>query len=170
MNPMPPHSLWPDPDALGPMTDLYELTMMAGYYTAGMAGQRATFELFVRRMPDRRAFLVFAGLEQAIGDLLKLAFSPDQVESIRRWPQFRHVDETVLDAIAMLRFDGDIWSVPEGTIVFPGETLVRVTAPLPQAQWVETHLLASLGYPTLVASKAARLVAAAAGRDRKSVV
>jgi nicotinate phosphoribosyltransferase len=165
MNPMPPHSLWPNPDALGPMTDLYELTMMAGYYVAGMANQRATFELFVRKMPDRRAFLVFAGLEQAIGDLLTLAFSPDQVESIRRWPQFRHVDETVMDAIALLRFDGDVWSVPEGTVVFPGETLLRVTAPLPQAQWVETHLLASLGYPTLVASKAARVVGAAAGRS-----
>jgi nicotinate phosphoribosyltransferase len=165
MNPMAPHSLWPDPDALGPMTDLYELTMMAGYYAAGMAGQRATFELFVRKMPDRRAFLVFAGLEQAIGDLLKLAFSPDQVASIRGWPQFRHVDETVMDAIAMLTFEGDVWSVPEGTVVFPGETLVRVTAPLPQAQWVETHLLASLAYPTLVASKAARVVAAAAGRS-----
>ena len=93
MNPVPPVSLWPDPDALGPMTDLYELTMMAGYYSAGMASQRATFELFVRKMPDHRAYLVFAGLEQAIGDLLKLAFSPEQIESIRRWPEFRHVDQ-----------------------------------------------------------------------------
>ena len=165
MNPVPPVSLWPDPDALGPMTDLYELTMMAGYYSAGMASQRATFELFVRKMPDHRAYLVFAGLEQAIGDLLKLAFSPEQIESIRRWPEFRHVDETVMDTLATLRFEGDVWSVPEGTVVFPGETLVRVTAPLPQAQWVETHLLASLAYPTLVASKAARVVAAAAGRS-----
>jgi nicotinate phosphoribosyltransferase len=165
MKPVPPVSLWPDPDALGPLTDLYELTMMAGYYSAGMASERATFELFVRKMPARRAYLVFAGLEQAIGDLLKLAFSPDQIESIRRWPEFRHVDVTVMDALALLRFEGDVWSVPEGTVVFPGETLLRVTAPLPQAQWVETHLLASLAYPTLVASKAARVVAAAAGRS-----
>ena len=130
-----------------------------------MAGQRATFELFVRKMPDHRAYLVFAGLEQAIGDLLKLAFSPEQIEAIRRWPEFRHVDQAVMDALAALRFEGDVWSVPEGTVVFPGETLLRVTAPLPQAQWVETHLLASLAYPTLVASKAARMVAAAAGRS-----
>jgi nicotinate phosphoribosyltransferase len=164
MNPVPPVSLWPDPDALGPMTDLYELTMMAGYFSAGMASQRATFELFVRKMPDHRAYLVFAGLEQAIGDLLRLAFSPEQIESIRRWPQFRQIDESMMDAIATLKFEGDVWSVPEGTVVFPGETLLRVTAPLPQAQWVETHLLASLAYPTLVASKAARVVSAAPGR------
>ena len=165
MNPKPPVSLWPDPKALGPMTDLYELTMMAGYYSAGMANQRATFELFVRKMPDHRAYLVFAGLEQAIGDLLDLAFSREQIESIRLWPEFRQVDKKVMDSLATIRFEGDVWSVPEGTVVFPGEPLVRVTAPLPQAQWVETHLLASLGYPTLVASKAARVVAAAAGRS-----
>ena len=70
----PPVSLWPDPNALGPVTDLYELTMAVGYLASGMADQRATFELFVRRMPPNRAYLVFAGLEQAIGDLLRLAF------------------------------------------------------------------------------------------------
>src|SRR5208337_2978435 len=69
-NPQPPVSLWPDRRALGPITDLYQLTMMAGYLAAGMAGKRATFELFVRRMPPHRAYLVFAGLEPAIGDLL----------------------------------------------------------------------------------------------------
>jgi nicotinate phosphoribosyltransferase len=165
MRPDPPVSLWPDSEALGPMTDLYELTMMAGYYSSGMANRRATFELFVRKMPNHRAYMVFAGLEQAIGDLLALAFSSEQIDSIKRWPQFRHVDETVMDTLATLRFQGDLWSVPEGTVVFPGETLVRVTAPLPQAQWVETHLLASLAYPTLVASKAARVVTAATGRS-----
>ena len=110
------------------------------------------------RCPTDRAYLVFAGLEQAIGDLLKLAFSPEQIEAIRQWPEFRQVDPAVMDSLASLRFEGDVWSVPEGTVVFPGETLLRVTAPLPQAQWVETHLLASLAYPTLVASKAARMV------------
>lgn len=165
MSPAPPVSLWPEPGALGTMTDLYELTMMAGYYTTGMASQRATFELFVRKMPDHRAFMVFAGLEQAIGDLLALAFSSEQIDSIRCWPEFRHIDGKVMDTLASLRFEGDVWSVPEGTVVFPGETLVRVTAPLPQAQWVETHLLASLAYPTLVASKAARVVAAAGERS-----
>jgi nicotinate phosphoribosyltransferase len=164
MNPQPPVSLWPDRRALGPITDLYQLTMMAGYHASGMAAKRATFELFVRRMPPHRAYLVFAGLEQAIGDLLALAFAADQIEGIRGFPAFAHVDPRFFTMLGSLRFEGDVWAVPEGTIVFPGETLLRVTAPLPQAQWVETFLLASLSYPTLVASKAARVVTAAKGR------
>jgi nicotinate phosphoribosyltransferase len=165
MNPEPPVSLWPDPKALGPLTDLYELTMMAGYFASGMADLSATFELFVRKMPKGRAYLVFAGLEQVIGDLLDLAFAPEQIETIRCWPMFRRLDPSIIDALASIRFEGDVWSVPEGTVAFAGETLLRVRAPLPQAQWVETHLLASLGYPTLVASKAARVVAAAGNRS-----
>ncbi len=78
MSPEPPVSLWPDPLALGTLTDLYELTMMAGYDAAGMAEKHATFELFVRKMPAGRAYLVFAGLEQAVGDLLNLAFAPSR--------------------------------------------------------------------------------------------
>lgn len=164
MQPEPPVSLWPEPAALGPATDLYEITMMAGYAAAGLARSRAVFELFVRRLPAGRAYLVFAGLEQALGDLQKLAFSRDQVDAIRRWPQFAHIDQAWFDALPDLRFEGDVWSVPEGTVVFAGEPLVRIEAALPQAQWVETFLIASLGYPTLVASKAARIVEAAAGR------
>ncbi len=164
MKPVPPVSLWPDPEALGPLTDVYELTMMAGYHAAGKAGQTASFELFARRMPQGRAFLVFAGLEQAIGDLLRLAFDPEQIDAIRGWPAFQHVEPWVMDKLAGARFEGSVSSVPEGTVVFAGETLLRVEATLPQAQWVETHLLASLAYPTLVASKAARVVAAAGGR------
>lgn len=160
----PPVSLWPAPEALGPVTDLYQLTMMAGYAASGMDRARATFELFVRRLPPGRSYLVFAGLEQAVGDLLRLAFSREQVEAIRRWPAFDRVDPGFFDALPELRFEGDVWAIPEGTVVFAGEPLLRVEAPLPQAQWVETILLASLGYPTLVASKAARVTEAAAGR------
>ena len=115
-------------------------------------------------MPANRAYLVFAGLEQVIGDLLRLAFSPEQIEAIRSLPAFEAVDLSIMEWLASQRFEGDVWSVPEGTVVFPGETLLRVTAPLPQAQWVETLLVASLAYPTLVASKAARVVTAAGGR------
>lgn len=164
MSHKPPVSLWPDPNALGPVTDLYELTMMVGYLSSGMAGKQASFELFVRKMPPNRAYLVFAGLEQAVGDLLRLAFSPEQVEALRGWPVFRNVPGEAMDALAAMRFEGDVWAIPEGTVVFPGETLLRVTAPLPQAQWVETYLVASLAYPTLVASKAARIVSVAGGR------
>jgi nicotinate phosphoribosyltransferase len=163
-NPKAPVSLWPDRQALGPITDLYQLTMMAGYLASGMADKRATFELFVRRMPPHRSYLVFAGLEQAIGDLVTLAFSTDQIEGIRRFPAFAQTDPAFFTMLGSLRFQGDVWAIPEGTIVFPGETLLRVSAPLPQAQWVETFLLASLSYPTLVASKAARAVTAAQGR------
>ena len=130
--------------------------------------RRRRFELFVRKMPPGRAFLVFAGLEQAIGDLLALAFDPDQIAEIRQWPAFRGVAAEVMDKVAATRFEGDVYAVPEGTVVFPGETLLRVVAPLPQAQWVETHLLASLAYPTLVASKAARIVQPRQGEGRSS--
>jgi len=160
-----PQSLWPDPRHLGPITDLYQLTMMAGYAASGMNDQRATFELFVRRLPAGRSYLVFAGLEQAIGDLLRLAFSDDQAAYLRSLPAFAHVPDAFFAALPYLRFQGDVWSVPEGTVVFAGETLLRVEAPLAQAQWVETYLLASLNYPTLVATKAARIVAAASGRS-----
>ncbi len=160
----PAVSLRPDPNALGPVTDLYQLTMMAGYAAAGLEHARATFEVFVRRLPSRRAYLVFAGLEQAVADLTRLAFSTAQVEAIRKLPNFAGVAPSFFDTLADLRFRGDLWAVPEGSVVFAGEPIVRVVAPLPQAQWVETYLLASLGYPTLVASKAARVVRAAAGR------
>ncbi len=160
----PPVSLWPDPEALGPVTDLYQLTMMAGYAAEGMDRARATFELFVRRLPPGRSFLIFAGLEQAVGDLLRLAFTREQAEAIRLLPAFDGVDPDFFDKLPDLRFEGDLWAIPEGTVVFAGEPLLRVQALLPEAQWVETILLASLGYPTLVASKAARVVEAAAGR------
>lgn len=164
MMPDPPVSLWPDPEALGALTDLYQITMMAGYAATGREEDRATFELFVRRLPEGRAFLVFVGLEQAVGDLLRLRFSPDQVEKIRALPAFSGVHRAFFDRLTSFRFEGDLWAAPEGTVVFAGEPLIRVEAALSQAQWIETFLLASMGYPTLVASKAARIVEAAGNR------
>jgi nicotinate phosphoribosyltransferase len=146
------------------VTDLYQLTMMAGYHALGKTNQHAVFEMFVRKMPPNRSYLVFAGLEQAIGDLLRLGFSNDQVESLRRWPVFAKVDPSFFDWLQTLRFAGNVWAMPEGTVFFPGEPIIRIEASLAQAQWVETFLLASVGFPTLVASKAARVVQAAAGR------
>ncbi len=162
--PDPPVSLWPDPKALGPVTDLYQLTMMAGYAASGLDRSRATFEVFVRKLPPGRAYLVFAGLEQAIGTILDLTFSAGQVEAIRGWPAFAAIDPAWFDSLLNFRFSGDVWAIPEGSVIFAGEPLVRVSGPLPEAQLVETILLASLGYPTLVASKAARIVEAAQGR------
>ena len=160
----PPVSLDLDPTAMGPVTDLYQLTMMAGYAGAGMSDVPAVFELFVRKLPPRRSFLIFAGLEQAITALLNLRFNCDQVAEIRTWSVFASTPATWFDQLLDFRFEGDIWAIPEGTVVFPGEPLLRVEAKLPQAQLVETLLLGSLGYPTLVASKAARIVRAARGR------
>lgn len=157
-------SLWPDPNALGPLTDLYELTMMAGYAAEGMASTPATFELFVRKLPKNRSYLVFAGLEQAIDGLLRLRFSEEQIDWLRTLPIFQKIDPGWFDHLRRLRFTGDVWAMPEGTIVFPGEPLVRVEAPIEQAQWVETFLINCLAYPTLIASKASRIVWAAAGR------
>lgn len=159
-----PISLWPDPRALGTLTDLYQLTMMAGYAAAGRSHSRATFELFVRKLPPNRAYLVLAGLEQAIGDLLTLAFDDRQIEALRAMPVLRHLEPAWFDSLRSLRFDGDLWAIPEGSVVFAGEPLVRVEAELPIAQWVETYLISALAYPTLVASKAARIVRAADGR------
>ena len=164
MMPDPPVSLWPDPEALGTVTDLYQLTMMAGYAAVGLDQSRATFEVFVRKLPPDRAYLVFAGLEQAIGTILGLRFSSEQVGWLRRLPAFGSIDPAWFDRLATFRFTGDVWAIPEGSVVFPGEPLVRVSGPLAEAQLVETILLASLGYPTLVASKAARIVEAAGGR------
>src|SRR5437773_2065956 len=95
---------------------------------------------------------------------MRLRFSREQVDAIRSLPSFEGIDPGFFESLRSFRFVGDLWSVPEGTVVFPGEPLVRVEAALPQAQLVETFLLASIGYPTLVASKAARVVQSAAGR------
>jgi len=156
--------LWADPNALGPMTDLYELTMMAGYAGEGLADTPATFDLFVRKLPRNRSYLVASGIEPALEDLLALRFVEEQIAYLRSLPVFRHVDPAWFDRLEALRFQGDVWAVPEGTIVFEGEPILRVDAPLEQAQWVETYLISAIGYPTLVASKAARIIEAAKSR------
>src|SRR5690349_12814950 len=126
MNERTPVSLWPDPDALGTVTDLYQLTMIAGYVAAGIDRAPATFELFVRRLPPGRSYLVFAGLEQAVGDIRRLAIGPEQLAVLRSWPSFARVDSATIEALARLHFTGDIWAAREGTVVFPGEPLVRI--------------------------------------------
>ncbi|WP_169976977.1 nicotinate phosphoribosyltransferase [Tautonia rosea] len=161
----PPISLWPDPDALGPLTDLYELTMMAGYAAEGMAETPVTFELFVRKLPANRSYLVFAGLEQAIDGLRRMRFSDEQIAWLQSHPTFRHIHPSWFDRLRSLRFTGDIWAVPEGSVVFPNEPLVRVDAPLEQAQWIETFLINACAYPTMVASKATRIIHAARERS-----
>ncbi len=145
-------------------TDLYELTMMAGYYVAGMRAS-ATFELYVRELPRNRSFLVAAGLEQALEYLEALRFTPEQIGYLRGLPMFEPVPAAFFDEyLPAVRFTGEVWAVPEGTPVFAHEPILRVTAPIGEAQLVETALLAMVGFQTSIASKAARVVHAAAGR------
>ncbi|MBI2186100.1 MAG: nicotinate phosphoribosyltransferase [Acidobacteria bacterium] len=146
-------------------TDLYELTMMAGYYTAGLVAP-ATFELYVRELPPNRSFLVAAGLEQALDYLEHLRFTSDDIAHLRELPALQGVRRDFFDDyLPRFRFTGEVWAVPEGVPLFPPAPLLRVTAPMPEAQLVETALLALVAFQTSVASRAARMVEAAAGRS-----
>ena len=138
-------------------TDLYQLTMAAGYFTEGMANRQASFELYVRRLPNNRSFLLAAGLEQAIDYLSKLSFNAEEIQWLRQLPVFAGISQDFFDYLADFRFSGEVWALAEGTVFFPYEPILRVTAPLIQAQLVETWLLAMLNYQISVASKAARM-------------
>lgn len=146
----------------GLLTDLYELTMTAGYIQTRFEAT-ATFELFVRTLPERRSFLVVAGLEQALDFLENVHFTAQEVDYLRQHPAFRHVGPEFFDYLSRFRFTGDVWAMPEGTLGFPGEPLLCVTAPISEAQIVETFLLAAINFQTMIASKAARVASAAQG-------
>src|SRR6202162_6216380 len=147
----------------GLLADLYELTMAGGYLETHFEG-RATFELFVRSMPQQRNFLVVAGLDQSLEFLENVRFGPAEIDYLRRHPAFSRISPSFFDYLAAFRFSGDVLAMPEGTVCFPGEPLLRVTAPIAEAQIVETALLATISFQTMVASKAARVVEDAAGR------
>ncbi|HTP43025.1 MAG TPA: nicotinate phosphoribosyltransferase, partial [Candidatus Acidoferrum sp.] len=147
----------------GLLTDLYELTMAAGYLQTGFDA-RATFELFVRNLPHRRNYLVAAGLEQVLDFLENVNFTREEIEFLRRHPVFRNIREPFFEYLERFRFTGEVWAMPEGTLAFPGEPLIRVTAPIIEAQIMETYLLATMSFQTMIASKAARVVTAAQGR------
>ncbi len=150
------------PDRLALSTDLYELTMAAAYFAERAHDRVATFELNVRSLPPRRGFLLTAGLEQALAYLLDLRFNQESLAYLERTSHFQ---ADFLDYLADLRFTGDVDAVPEGTVAFPPAPLLRITAPIIEAQIVETFLLTTLTYQTMIASKAARVVLAADGRQ-----
>src|SRR5690349_16595968 len=118
-------------------TDLYQLTMMAGYFERQMLPVRATFELFVRRLPRNRSFLVCAGLEQVLDYFEGLAFTADETAWLREQIPFRQVPAAFFDYLRAFRFSGDVWAAAEGTPFFPMEPILRVTAPIAEAQLVE---------------------------------
>jgi len=145
-------------------TDLYELTMAAAYF-ANRVTATATFELFVRELPANRNYLVAAGLEQALDYLENLQFTEEDIAYLRAQPVFQDTPQEFFPYLASCRFTGEVWAIPEGTPVFQNEPLIRVTAPILEAQIVETFLLATVNFQTMIASKASRVVHAAAGRD-----
>jgi nicotinate phosphoribosyltransferase len=146
------------PSAL--LVDLYELTMMQAYWAHGIEG-RATFDLFVRRLPAARNFLLVAGLETALELLESLRFTPDDLDYLSRSGLF---DRGFLEVLERFRFSGEVEAMAEGTVAFAGEPLLRLTAPLLEAQFFESLLMNQIHVQTLLASKAARVVLAAGGR------
>jgi nicotinate phosphoribosyltransferase len=142
------------------LTDLYQLTMLQGYFERRMA-DTAVFELFVRTLPAPRGFLLAAGLEQALDYLELLRVTPDELEWLAHDGRF---SRDFLAFLGQLRFTGDVYAMPEGTVFFPPEPILRIVAPLPQAQLVESRLLNLLHLQTMIASKAARAVLAAQGK------
>jgi nicotinate phosphoribosyltransferase len=141
-------------------TDLYELNMVQAYLDRG-EDKEAVFEFFVRRLPVRRGFLLAAGLEDTLAYLETLQFTSSEIDWLKSTGRFR---ANFLDYLADFRFSGDVHAIAEGTVCFPNEPLIRVTAPLPVAQLIETRLINILHFQTMVASKAARMVLAAPGK------
>jgi len=142
-----------DPGASALLTDLYQLTMLQTYYEHGMTGT-AVYELFFRRLPPKaRNFFVAAGLEQVVEYLEGLRFLPEEIEWLAAQNRFT---KDTLDRLASLRFTGDVDAIPEGTVFFANEPMIRIVAPLPVAQLVETRVMNILHFQTMIASKAAR--------------
>ena len=143
------------------LCDFYELTMANGYFACGKSEEIAYFDVFFRQIPDGGGFAIAAGLEQIIDYIKNLRFTEEDVAFLRRKGQF---DERFLSLLSEFRFTGDIWAIPEGTPVFPGEPLLTVRAPAAQAQFIETYLLLAINHQSLIATKASRICRAADGR------
>lgn len=143
------------------LTDLYQLAMMEAYVADGDTGE-AVFEFFVRKLPERRNFLVAAGLEQVLDFLQDLHVPQPELDWLDQSGRF---GKAFLDYLSRFRFSGDVHAMPEGTVFFPDEPIIRVTAPLPEAQYVESRIINLLQFQSIVASRAARMTLAAGGRQ-----
>jgi nicotinate phosphoribosyltransferase len=142
------------------LTDMYELTMVGGYLENGKENQRANFDYFFRKVPDNGGYCIAAGLEQVIDYIKHIRFSPGDLAYLKSLKVF---PPRMLRYLKHFRFTGDLYAVPEGTVVFPQEPIIRVTAPLPEAQFVESALLNIMNFQTLIATKASRICRAAQG-------
>jgi nicotinate phosphoribosyltransferase len=143
------------------LSDLYQLSMLEAYSAHGMQ-EPAAFEFFVRKLPPGRTFLVAAGLEQAVQFLEGMRYSPDELAWLKASGMF---SPAFVDRLSQIRFTGDVDAMPEGTVFFPNEPVLRVTAPLPEAQLVESRLINLVHFQTMIASTAARMVLAAPGKQ-----
>ncbi|MEL4894641.1 nicotinate phosphoribosyltransferase [Crocosphaera sp. Alani8] len=150
-------SLTPSPQDNSLLTDLYQLTMAACYVGEGIAEKRASFELFVRSLPDNFGYLIAMGLAQGLQYLENWRFTAEQIDYLKSTGIFDHVTPEFWSLLQNKGFTGDVWAVPEGTAILPNEPLLRVEAPLWQAQIVETYLLNTINYQTLIATRAARM-------------
>ena len=142
------------------LTDLYQLTMMQGYYNNDTNNHEVVFDLFYRNNPSKNGYAICAGLSQTIEYIQNLAFTEGDIEYLASLNTFQ---DEFLDYLRNFKFTGDIYAIPEGTVVFPMEVLMRVKAPIFEAQFVETALLNMINHPSLIATKAARVVKAAEG-------
>lgn len=147
-------------EELGLTTDFYELTMALAYFKCKMKNDIGIFEMFVRKFPTNRNYLIAAGLEQIISYLTHLKFSPDQIKFLKKYHQFNN-NQKFLNYLKNIRFTGNLWAVPEGTVLFPNEPFLRIEAPIIQSQIVETYILSMINFQTLISSKASRIVNAA---------
>jgi len=143
------------------LTDFYELTMGKGYLDQGFENQIAYFDLFFRQVPEDGGYAIMAGVEQMIDYLKDLHFTEEDIVFLR---SKYHFDEKFLSFLTDFTFSCDVWAIPEGTPIFPGEPLVKVRGPIMQAQMIETMLLVTINHQSLIATKTARIVRAAKGR------
>ena len=146
---------------LSMVMDLYELTMSNGYYLESRNKDLATFDVFFRKVPDNGGYAIFAGLEQIVEYIENMHFEDDDIEYLDSLHMF---DDGFLEFLRGYRFRGDVWAFDEGTVIFPGEPIITVTAPLIDAQMVETAILAQFNHQSLIATKTSRIVRAARGR------
>ena len=153
---MPPYLDAISEENMSMFTDLYELTMCASYFDNNKF-EPATFDLFIRRLPENRGYLLFAGLEQALRFLENVKFTEAHLTYLKK----QGFDSRFLNYLRGFKFTGDVWAMPEGTVAFPCEPLIRVTAPIIEAQLVETFLLNTVNLQTMIATKASRVVHAA---------
>lgn len=145
------------PADLGLLTDLYQITMSACYVGEGLDDRSASFEVFARKLPKDFGYLIAMGLEQVLSYLESLQITAKQIEQLQETGLFEQVPDRFWELLETMRFEGSVWAVSEGTAVFANEPLLRIEAPLWQAQWVETYVLNVLNYQTLVATRSARM-------------